>query len=170
MSPRSTTTPSAGLNDGTFGPDVTLADQVVAALVPSWTRGTEPPAPLALAELEFSPTRDESLIYAIGRINPSGSVAATSLLKTLDWHTGDRHDVRVVRGIVVLRRNDLGLHALPKKRVILVPAAARQACHIRAGDSLLLVAAPGHGILLVYPAAAFGAMLAFYHSTDSRDG
>jgi hypothetical protein len=149
--------------------DTTLADHIVAGLTPPTERACDLPDPLPMAQLSPAPQKDDSLIYAVGRINPSGGVAATQALDALDWHAGDRLEVSLARNVVIFRRSTSGLHVVRKKRLILVPASARQTCRIQPGDNLLLVAAPGHGALLVHPAAALDKMLLYYHSTARFD-
>lgn len=45
-----------------------------------------------------------------------------------------------------------------------MPVAVRRWCAVRAGDRVLLVAAPDRGVLVVHTMAALDAMLGRYHA------
>jgi hypothetical protein len=150
------------------GPEstATLASKIVSALVPGQTtRVPDLPEPLPLAEVNLPPLPDGSMIYAMSRIDASGTLPATHSLNVLDWRAGDRLFICIAQNVVVLRRSARGLHVVPKKRSLVIPSIARQTCGIQAGDSLLLVAAPQHGVLLIHPTAVVDKMMRLYHES-----
>jgi len=147
----------------------TLADQVVAALLPPRAvRASRSCVPLPVARLVVW-ARDGSFVSAMGRVDASGTVAATLVLDALGWRPGDRIDIRAMREVVTVRRDRRGLYAVPKRRVIVIPALARHGCGIRAGARLLLVAAPEHELLIVYTESALDRMLTLYHAAITSD-
>jgi hypothetical protein len=125
-------------------------------------------APLPMISLGAT-SRDGSMIYMISRIDASGTISATQALDALSWNSGDQIDVSTERGVVILRRNAQGLHVVSKKRNIVVPAAARRACGILAGESVLLAAAARHEVLLIHPESVLNAMMALYHAASQND-
>ena len=147
----------------------TLADEVVTALLPPPVvpaHGTQ--APLPVARLLAS-AQGGSLVYAMGRVDASGAVAATQVLDALDWRVGDRIDIRTAGAVIIVRRDLQGLHALPKRRIILMPAVARHSCGIEVGANVLLAAAPTHATLIVHSQSALDRMLALYYSVGTAD-
>jgi len=140
-----------------------IADQVVSALLPaSVIRPSHALVPLPMVDL-LPVVQEGSLVYAMGRADASGTVAATQVLNALGWHTGDRVDIGTIRNVVVIRRSTRGRYTVPRKRVIVIPAAARHACGIRAGVSLLLAAAPEHQTLIVHAESALDLMMTLYY-------
>jgi bifunctional DNA-binding transcriptional regulator/antitoxin component of YhaV-PrlF toxin-antitoxin module len=110
------------------------------------------------------------LTYALSRIDESGAVAATHVLERLGWRTGDRLAVTTARNIVVVRRKRDGLQAVPKRPLLVIPAAARRTCGIRTGDSLLLAAAIEVDTVLIHPPAVLDKMMTlYYHQVPGDD-
>lgn len=106
---------------------------------------------------------DQSVIYAIGRVDESGKVAAAQIVDRLGWETGDRLAVTIVRGVVVFQRDREGLLSVPKKRTLTIPSAARRACGISPGDTLMLAATAEFETILVHPPAVLDKMMTLYH-------
>ncbi len=146
------------------------ADQILAGLVPpaqlSARRHDER---LPLAAMLLPTLSDGSFIYTIARVDDSGAVSAAHVLDCLGWRTGDRLDVKTVRNVVVLQRRRAGLHAVPKKRALVIPAAARRACGIQTGDSLMLAADAELETVLIHPPAVLDKMMALYHEVLGND-
>ncbi|MFL6118766.1 hypothetical protein [Actinophytocola sp.] len=109
------------------------------------------------------------MTYAISRVDESGVVAATHVLERLGWRTGDRLSVTTARNVIVVRRKPEGLQVVPKRRLLVIPAAVRRACGIRTGDSLLLAAAVEVDTVLIHPPAVLDKMMTLYHHEGPGD-
>ena len=140
------------------------ADRILAGLVPpSVLPSGDHSEPLPLAAVLLPTLSDCSLTYAISRVDESGVVAATYVLERLGWRTGDRLAVTTARNVIVVRRKRDGLQAVPKRRLLVIPAAVRRTCGIRTGDSLLLAAAVEVDTVLIHPPAVLDQMMTLYH-------
>lgn len=144
-------------------------DHLVAGLLPpDRLRRTERIVPLPLAPARLALATDESLQYAIGRIDESGKVPAAQILDGLGWQPGDRFVVTVERGVAVYQRDPAGPLAVSKRRALVVPAFARRACGIKRADSLLLVAATDFAAVVVHPPSALDKMMTLYHQSQDH--
>lgn len=108
------------------------------------------------------------MTYAMSHLDASGVVSATLVLDALKWNGGDRIDVSIERSVAVIRRTARGGHIVPMKRKIAIPAAVRRACGIRAGEVVLLAAAPLHQVLLIHPESVLNMMMTLYHAASER--
>lgn len=149
----------------------TTAQGVVAALAlpASPSASSQPLRPLPLTSLHRLP-RDTSMLYGIGRADTSGRVVNSDIVAALRWRPGDKLEMILSQGGIVLRASPDGLLRVPRRPCIVIPARARQRCTIRPGDQVLLAAAPEYGIVIVYPLAAVDEMIARYHSAPSAAG
>lgn len=85
--------------------------------------------------------------YGIGRIDASGRVSDRAVICALGWRRGDRLTLTADAGVVVARRDDGGISALPPREYLVIPAVLRRRCGLRAGDLVLLAAVPGEDAL-----------------------
>ena len=102
------------------------------------------PLPLASA-----PNRTD-VIYGFGRIDASGRVADRVIISALGWRGGDRLTLTAGSGVMVARRDPDGMVIVPARPYIVIPAAVRRRCGLRAGDRVLLAALPGEDALAAY--------------------
>jgi bifunctional DNA-binding transcriptional regulator/antitoxin component of YhaV-PrlF toxin-antitoxin module len=107
---------------------------------------------------------DASLRYAIVTVDGRGRFTDQGIVRALGWGPGDRLDIGVSCGAVIIRAHDEGLFTLNARGHVPVPVAVRRWCAVRAGDRVLLVAAPDRGVLVVHTMAALDAMLGRYHA------
>lgn len=121
--------------------------------------------PLPLATAPSEPPTDSTIRYALGCIDDSGKVPAAHLLESLAWEAGDRLNVSVRRGVVVLQRDPEGLVAVTRRRALVIPAAARRVSGIRSADSLLLAAVVGLNTVVVHPPLIIDKMMTLYHQS-----
>lgn len=91
--------------------------------------------------------------YGIGRIDASGRVSDRAVTCALGWRGGDRLTLTADAGVVVARRDPGGMSVLPPREYLVIPAALRRRCGLRAGDLVLLAAVPGQNALAAYPIA-----------------
>jgi len=97
------------------------------------------------------------VVYGFGRIDASGRVADRTILGALGWRGGDRLTLTAEAGVMVARRDPGGVVTVPARPHIVIPAALRHRCGLRAGDRVLLAALPGQDTLTAYSfAVAYG--------------
>ena len=106
--------------------------------------------PLPLARPVPVPAAPEDVVYGIGRIDASGRIADRAVTSALGWQGGDRLTLTADAGVVTARRDPGGMITLPHCAYIAIPAPLRRRCGLRAGDRVLLAAAPGQDMLAAY--------------------
>ena len=106
--------------------------------------GTGRPVPLA------SPPGRPEVVYGFGRIDASGRVADRATIAALGWRGGDRLTLTGEAGVMIARRDPGGMVTVPARPYVVIPAALRSRCGLRAGDHVLLAASPGQDMLAAY--------------------
>jgi bifunctional DNA-binding transcriptional regulator/antitoxin component of YhaV-PrlF toxin-antitoxin module len=146
--------------------DRTAAQNIVAApgLPPLPEDPSEPIRPLPLIDLRRL-SRDTTVLYGVGRVDASGRVKSTDIVRALGWQAGDKVEVVTALGGIVILASPDGLFSVPHKPRLVIPAAARRQHDIGPGDHVLLAAAPEYGVVIVHTRQAMNEMLARYHST-----
>jgi bifunctional DNA-binding transcriptional regulator/antitoxin component of YhaV-PrlF toxin-antitoxin module len=149
----------------------TAAQGIVAALAlpvsPASAEELRRPMPLAgLPQL----SRDTTMLYGVGRVDASGRVSNRDIVRALGWRPGDKLDVILTLGGIVVLSSPEGLLSVSVKPYIVIPAAARRLHNIEAGDHVLLAAAPEYGIVIIHTRQAMNDMLARYHSSFPPSG
>ncbi len=102
--------------------------------------------PMSLA----SPPGRPEVVYGFGRIDASGRVADRATIAALGWRGGDRLTLTAEAGVMIARRDPGGMVTVPARPYIVIPAALRSRCGLRAGDNVLLAASPGEDMLAAY--------------------
>jgi hypothetical protein len=97
-----------------------------------------------------SPPGRPEVVYGFGRIDASGRVADRATIAALGWRGGDRLTVTAEAGVMIARRDPGGIVTVPARPYIVIPAALRSRCGLRAGDYVLLAASPGEDKLTAY--------------------
>lgn len=143
----------------------TAAQNIVAALgLPDLSdEPSEPFRPLPLPDLHRL-SHDTTVLYDVGRVDASGRVTNTDLVRALGWQAGDKLEVVTALGGIVILTSPDGRFCVPRKPRI-IPAAARHLHDIGPGDHVLLAAAPEFGIVIIHTRQTMNEMLAHYHST-----
>ena len=90
------------------------------------------------------------MVYGFGRIDASGRVADQATITALGWRGGDRLTLTADAGVMMTRRDPGGMVTVPARPCIVIPAALRRRCGLRAGDHVLLAALPGEDLLAAY--------------------
>jgi bifunctional DNA-binding transcriptional regulator/antitoxin component of YhaV-PrlF toxin-antitoxin module len=141
------------------------AQTIVAALAlpPSPPAEPQPARPLPLTSLDHLP-RDTSMLYDIARVDASGRVENRDIIKTLDWQAGDKLEMILTQGAIIIRPSPGGCFSMPQRPRIIIPLTARKRHAIGSGDHVLVAAAPDYGVLIVYPVPTLNEMIARYHS------
>jgi len=106
--------------------------------------GAGHPMPLA------SPPGRPDVVYGFGRIDASGRVADRATIAALGWRGGDRLTVTAEGGVMIARRDPGGVSTVPSRPYVVIPAALRRRCGLRAGDHVLLAASPSQDMLAAY--------------------
>ena len=106
--------------------------------------GTGRPMPLA------SPPGRPEVVYGFGRIDASGRVADRATIAALGWRGGDRLTLTADAGVMIACRDPGGMVTVPTRPYIVIPAALRSRCGLRAGDHVLLAASSGEDMLAAY--------------------
>jgi hypothetical protein len=97
-----------------------------------------------------SPPDRPGVVYGFGRIDASGRVADRVTIATLGWRGGDRLTLTAEAGVMVARRDPGDMVTVPSRPYVVIPAALRRRCGLRAGDHVLLAASPGEDMLAAY--------------------
>ena len=97
-----------------------------------------------------SPLGRPEVVYGFGRIDASGRVADRETIAALGWHGGDRLTLTGEAGVMVARPDPGGMVTVPARPYVVIPAALRSRCGLRAGDHVLLAASPGEDKLTAY--------------------
>jgi hypothetical protein len=90
--------------------------------------GARRPMPLA------GPPGRPDVVYGFGRIDASGRVADRVTIAALGWRGGDRLSVTAEAGVMIARRDPGGMVTVPSRPYVVIPAALRRRCGLRAGD------------------------------------
>ncbi|MPZ79065.1 MAG: hypothetical protein GEV28_01135 [Actinophytocola sp.] len=109
------------------------------------------------------------MVYAISRVDESGVVVAAHVLDRLDWRTGDRLAVTTARNIVMIHLKRDGLQVVPKRRLLVIPAATRRTCGIQTGDSFMLATAADLDTVLIHPPAVLDWTMTPYRNEIPSD-
>ena len=129
-----------------------MTSRPVAPVIPSASRGHLRPGkagaghPMPLA----SPPGRPDVVYCFGRIDASGRVADRAIIAALGWRGGDRLTLTADAGVMIARRDPGGMVTVPARPYVVIPAALRRRCGLRAGDRVLLAASPGEDMLAAY--------------------
>jgi hypothetical protein len=163
-----TTQPNSKAHRPGTGPETrkrvkTTAQEIIAALTLPGLSAAETPRSLPLPSLHRLP-RDASMVYDVGSVDASGRVASQPVIATAGWQPGDRLDLIPATGAIVFRASPDGLWSVPPKGGVCLPAQARHRYRVTPGDRVLLAAARGHSLVIVYPASAIDEMITSYHA------
>jgi hypothetical protein len=116
-----------------------------------------------------SPPGRLDVVYGFGRIDASGRVADRVTIAALGWRGGDRLTVTAEAGVMIARRDPGGMVTVPARPYVVIPAALRRRCGLRAGDHVLLAASPGQDTLAAYSFAVVNqALRAHAPAADSQ--
>jgi hypothetical protein len=128
--------------------------------------GLRAATPLPLA----SPPGRPDVVYGFGRIDASGRVADRAIISALGWRGGDRLTLTAGAGVMVARRDPGGMVTMPARPYIVIPAAVRHRCGLRAGDRVLLAALPGQDTLAAYSFAVVDQAIRAHASFPRGEG
>jgi hypothetical protein len=116
-----------------------------------------------------SPPGRPDVVYGFGRIDASGRIADRATIAALGWRGGDRLTLTAEAGVMIARRDPGGMVTVPSRPYVVIPAALRRRCGLRAGDHVLLAASPDQDTLAAYSVAVVDQALQA-HAPASGDG
>jgi hypothetical protein len=147
-----------------------LAPVIPSSVVPAGRqRARSAGRPLPLARPAAVPPVPEDVVYGIGRIDASGRIADRAVISALGWRGGDRLTLTADAGVMIARRDPGGMVTMPSRPYVVIPAALRRRCGLRAGDNVLLAASPGQDTLAAYSFAVVDQALRA-HAPASGEG
>jgi hypothetical protein len=117
-----------------------------------------------------SPPGRPEVVYGLGRIDASGRVADRVTIAALGWSGGDRLTVTAEAGVMIARRDPGGMVTVPSRPYVVIPAALRRRCGLRAGDHVLLAASPGGDMLAAYSFAVVDQALRAHAPVPGGEG
>jgi hypothetical protein len=135
-----------------------FGDQVQSALRLAASSSHRPDGGLPLPPATSSP-RGSTAHRAVAVMDVRGRLGDRSALRFLGWRSGHRITIAAVAGVVVVVSKSDGRHWVTRQGHLRLPAAIRHACHLAAGDRLLVLACPDPGILVACSPAAVDAMV-----------
>ena len=128
-----------------------MTTRPVAPVIPAASPGCRQGKPGAGRPMPSArPPGRPDVVYGFGRIDASGRVAGQATITALGWRGGDRLTLTADAGVMVARRDPGGMVTVPARPCIVIPAALRRRCGLRAGDHVLLAALPGEDLLAAY--------------------
>jgi hypothetical protein len=150
---------------------------LIAPLIPQRARpgarehGSAVPARrLPMAVAPQVPAVPGEVAYGTGRIDESGRVGDRAMTAMLGWQPGDRLTFTAAAGVVIARRDPAGMVTMPAKPYLVIPAALRRRCGLRAGDHVLLAASPGEDTLTAYSFAVVDQALRAHAPVPGGEG
>lgn len=118
------------------------------------------PAPVAVLPAPASEASAGRLVAIdVARMDPSGRLRATRVLRALDWLPGMGIDVDVVREAIVIRAGSSGRHRIGRLGDIRVPASIRILSGIGDCRSVFVAALVHRQLLVIHPAGTIARVL-----------
>lgn len=102
--------------------------------------------------------------YGLAVLDRYGRVADSAALRALAWDPGQPLALTPIGGSVLAVASPDGPVRIGKDGYLRLPVGLRRACHLTAGDRVLLVADTDVGRLLLHPPAALDALLVAHHT------
>ena len=153
-------------------PAAARPEQLIGALVPPATRRSAPPVPLAVPALPGPslPADAESELFLIdvARLDASGRFCSRPLLAALAWPPGRRVELRVSVDAVMFGSCEAGGQVVGSRGELTLPVSARLLAGLHA--SVVLVAVPTQGLLIVHPPALIAHLLAAHYGRQPETG
>jgi len=125
---------------------------------------------LPVAAVPVIPAAPADVIYGFGRIDASGRVADRAIIGALGWRPGDRLALAADAGVVIARRDPGGMVTVPSRPYVVIPAALRRRCGLRAGDRVLLAVFPAQDALAAYSFAVVDQALRAHAPVSGIEG
>jgi bifunctional DNA-binding transcriptional regulator/antitoxin component of YhaV-PrlF toxin-antitoxin module len=105
-----------------------------------------------------------SLVCRIASVDSRGRIAEQSVVRALGWSAGQRLEIRVASGVIVVRADPAGVFVLARRCHVPIPAAVRRWCALESGQRVLLAVVPERRVLVIHTMAAVEEMLHARHA------
>lgn len=139
------------------------ADRIITALLPPRARPCRSHERLPLVNLATHIV-DGSTVYAVARVDASGTLAAKHVVDALAWPAGARIEISVIHATIAVRHIQPGTLRIPRRRSLTIPAGVRRACQIEPGDCVLVAGLLDYNLILIHSISAVDRMLTLYHA------
>lgn len=117
------------------------------------TRVAGQPLPLIAVQPSWPP-RPNEVLHGMAAIDSRGRVADRHLTTALSWNAGTRLSIREHDKLLVVTADPHGVFKLTKQGYLRLPADARRAAGLAAGDRVFLVAHVDRQTVTVFPPIA----------------
>lgn len=137
-----------------------MTASIVPAITLSRSRAAHPETPRPAVPLPTPPLimRTATTVYGVAALDCNGRIADGHVLRSLAWTSGQRLAPQLAGVSVLIVADPRGPVQIGRAGHLRLPVSLRRACHLVAGDRVLLVADPPNGKLLVHPPAALDAL------------
>jgi len=125
---------------------------------------------LPMAVAPEVPAVSDDVVYGTARMDESGRVADRAMTGALGWQQGGRLTFTATAGVVIARRDPAGMVTMPAKPYLVIPAALRRRCGLRAGHHVLLAASPAEDTLAAYSFAVVDQALRAHAPLPADEG
>ena len=123
-----------------------MAEQLTVPLIPpagrmpgrGGGRGRPVPVPLPLAVPPDCPAPSSEFVYGMGRVDASGRVGDSQVMRALGWQAGVRLTITAANGVILARRDPAGLHVVGDGAHLTIPAVLRRRYGLAPGTRVLL--------------------------------
>jgi hypothetical protein len=149
-------------SSGTSPPSFPRSGRLAAGLRKSPDRADPQPDRCRSRLFPARPARD--LRYSLAVLDRYGRVADRATLRALAWGPGQALALTLTAGSVLAVAGPDASVRVGNDGYLRLPVGVRRACHLAAGDRVLLVAEPSAGRLLLHPPAALTALPAARHA------
>jgi bifunctional DNA-binding transcriptional regulator/antitoxin component of YhaV-PrlF toxin-antitoxin module len=155
-----------------------VAEQLTVPLIPptgrmagrGGGRGRPVPAPLPLSVPPDSPAPPSELVYGMGRIDASGRIGDSQVMRALGWQAGERLTITAVNGVVLARRDPAGLHVIADSTHLTIPSVLRRRYGLAPGTRVLLAGHPDAQVLAACAMAVVDQVIRAQMSLPAGEG
>jgi hypothetical protein len=155
-----------------------VAEQLTVPLIPpagrmasrGGGRGRPVPVPLPLAVPPDSPAPPSELVYGMGRVDSSGRIGDSQVMRALGWQAGERLTITAAHGVVLASRDPAGLHVVGDSAHLTIPAAIRRRYGLAAGTRVLLAGNPDAQLLAACAMAVVDQVIRAQMSLPAGEG
>jgi hypothetical protein len=146
-----------------------VRERLIAALVPDAVEHPElvPAAalPMLPALRRVEQAGSAALLVATARMDGSGRIHERLLLRALGWEPGQRLEMDIAHGLVVVAATPTGPHMIDHRGALPLPAQLRHLSRIEPGPPLVLAAAVAAQVVVVHPAVVVAELLAAHYTS-----
>lgn len=113
------------------------------------------------------PAESDALVLDMARFDMSGRLSARVLLQTLGWRAGQRVEIDVIDGAMVITSAEAGRHVVDARGQLALPTTARRLCGIVPRHAVVLTAYPPLDLLVIHRASMVAWLLCEFHARSA---